>query len=219
MKTNKIIILCLVVLSAGICFNLKAISPTDPIGTIELWPNIQTIPYDYLACDGTLVDPARYPELYALLGDSYSTDKQCRLPDLNVIGAIGAPETVMEGSAAEYQGTTDRPSYITYICKDDSAVSMIYGYFWKNGTVLDPANCWTRFSTAYTTANFEPMVISAIIPKNDNYAVYCSNSDVKFSKCILYPFQATTTDQTLGQKKPSVVYIIKAVNSPKTERI
>lgn len=66
-----------------------------PVGTVVLWPSA-VVPDGWLECNGLLLDVEDYPELAALLGDTYGTAPagQFRLPDLRERVAVGRDSNV-----------------------------------------------------------------------------------------------------------------------------
>ncbi|MDR2893671.1 MAG: phage tail protein [Deltaproteobacteria bacterium] len=52
--------------------SVKALGGNEPIGTLVTWMSAQNPPdYEkYMECDGRAIDPATYPELYALYGSN-----------------------------------------------------------------------------------------------------------------------------------------------------
>lgn len=54
---------------------------TNMIGEVKIWP-LDTIPTGWTLCDGSLHFPSEYPELYAVIGDTYGFIKgRFRLPN------------------------------------------------------------------------------------------------------------------------------------------
>lgn len=77
--------------------SIAKLFPAMPTGTIS-WLASETIPDGFLKCDGSSVAKADYPELYAVIGDTFGagTDTTFQLPDLRAKFIRGA------GSSGNY---------------------------------------------------------------------------------------------------------------------
>lgn len=79
-----------------------------PLGSIIEWPS-NTIPSNYLLCDGTIVATASYPDLFALIGYTYgSAGATFKLPDLR--GCVIAGVDNMGGTSANILTTASHPT-------------------------------------------------------------------------------------------------------------
>jgi microcystin-dependent protein len=73
--------------------NAPAASAVDEIGTVKGWAGTIKIPMTWLACDGSAVSRAMYPDLYALIGTSYGPgdgSTTFALPDFRGRVVLGA---------------------------------------------------------------------------------------------------------------------------------
>lgn len=73
-----------------------------PIGSIVIWPGDE-IPENYLLCDGSFISIAEYPDLYAVIGETYGAGSGVvALPDLTArfpLGVSGSHELASTGGA------------------------------------------------------------------------------------------------------------------------
>lgn len=61
-----------------------------PIGSIVIWPSDE-IPENYLLCDGSFISIAEYPDLYAVIGETYGAGSGVvALPDLTARFPLGS---------------------------------------------------------------------------------------------------------------------------------
>jgi microcystin-dependent protein len=67
----------------------------NPIGEVIMWVGpLSNVPYGYLPCNGSLVQRATYPELFAICGTAFGTSSSTdfRVPDLRGRFVRGADE-------------------------------------------------------------------------------------------------------------------------------
>jgi microcystin-dependent protein len=67
----------------------------NPIGEVIMWVgSLSNVPYGYLPCNGSLVQRATYPELFAICGTAFGTSSSTnfRVPDLRGRFVRGADE-------------------------------------------------------------------------------------------------------------------------------
>ena len=64
---------------------LRRVRLGSPLGAVEMWSGpVAGIPAPYALCDGSALDPAQYPDLFAVIGTTFGGDgiATFRLPDL-----------------------------------------------------------------------------------------------------------------------------------------
>lgn len=70
-------------------------SPYPPIGTILLWggSNIDDLGSDYLLCNGTVKDVSEYSELFEIIGYTYGSGTQFKVPDFRARFPLGGDDS------------------------------------------------------------------------------------------------------------------------------
>lgn len=215
MKINKLLS-CIILISTPLWAGNVSAAIDASVGSIDLWPVPENIPANFLPCDGKNYNIKDYPVLFKVIGYMYGgSGVTFNVPNMHVFGALGHPEfESYPPGTVSHQGYTDRDIFITFWVQSNEEDFMNYGYMWKEGTPQpaspDLAPC--RIATAWSPAKWGPITTGGIIPKGYNYIISCSTNkvrqDIGMQRWIV-PFQSTKTDNTLNNKKPSVVYIIK----------
>lgn len=78
-----------------------------PIGSVVLW-TVGTIPPNWLECDGSEVSQATYPDLYALLGNTFGNGHEGTfyLPDMRARVPVGVNPTAFTGRSQRLLGAS-----------------------------------------------------------------------------------------------------------------
>ena len=115
----------------------KAAAYIVPIGSI-FWIASETIPDNYLVCDGSSVAKADYQELYTVIGDTFGagTDTTFQLPDLRAKFIRGAGTS--NGYSATFGQTQEATAEAVYTVNApfnyDKSESYTSGGFVDGGT-------------------------------------------------------------------------------------
>lgn len=100
---------------------------STPVGIIQPFASDTNIPRGYLLCDGASYPTADYPDLYAVIGNTYGGDStNFNVPNL-VDKFIQGSTTSGEEKEAGLPNITGRASYPSGLARDGSFYSTTYG--------------------------------------------------------------------------------------------
>lgn len=124
----------------------KYLFPAMPVGTIS-WLASENIPSGFLKCDGSSVSKSDYPELYAVIGDTFGegTETTFKLPDLIAKFIRGA------GTSGNYKATFGNTQEGSFLVSNNSEYptvsnsdysSVVSNYGWSFGGASSDRNAY-----------------------------------------------------------------------------
>jgi len=148
-----------------------------PIGTVITWP-LNTIPKNYLECNGQYVAPSLYPKLAKLM--NYTPDYRGIF--LRGYGTTTSTHfgivTHQSGSLGEIQGDAIRNITGGWNAGDNEMAESMWGAFY-HGVYIEGANLGARNDYAYESVTFDS---SRMVP--------VANEDRPINKAVIYLIKA-----------------------------
>ena len=166
----------------------NSIISTAPIGTVLSFAG-QTAPHGYLLCDGASYKVADYPDLYAVIGNTYGGDTEnFNVPDYRETVLVGVGENTTDTIA-------DHDVYELGEFKDDQ-LQRITGDFEAGNR------------------NTQPRTSGAFSAKGSQYTWYALSEVATHSSSIEFDSSTVTrSGTTTHSKQKGVTYIIKAFHT------